>query len=87
MPLPAQVVEEPLTGLTVPEEGVDAKAGKTNAQHIATSSIILNFKYTGTALFGNSVGIVDTRMRPPLDFWWAGTPLSCVLQKQATTAD
>jgi hypothetical protein len=58
IPLPVQAAEELLTGVSVPEEGVDAKAGKTRAQDIATRSITLNFKFEGTALLGNSAETV-----------------------------
>jgi hypothetical protein len=65
IPLPAQVVEEPLTGLRVPEEGVDAEAGKTNAQDIATRNISVSFKlefslrFEAIALLGSGAEIVD----------------------------
>jgi hypothetical protein len=57
IPLPAQVVEEPLEGPRVPEVGVDAKAGNTSAQHIATRNISLSFNFEETALLGNSAEI------------------------------
>ena len=57
IPLPAQVVEEPPTGLSVPEEGVDAEAGNTRAKDIATRIIVLRFQFEGTALLGNSAEI------------------------------
>ena len=57
MPLPAQVVDEPLTGVRVPEEGVEAKAGKTRAQHIARKNITFSFKFEVLALLGNSANI------------------------------
>jgi hypothetical protein len=57
IPLPAQVVEEPLEGLSVPEVGVDPKAGKTNAQLMATRSITLKFKFKGLALLRGSADI------------------------------
>ena len=87
IPLPAQVAEEPLTGLSVPEVGVDAKAGNTNAQHMATRSITLKFKFEGLALLGNSANIDGHK--DASSFWISGGPgtaLSCALLKQATTA-
>jgi len=81
IPLPAQVVEEPLEGLRVPEVGVEAGAGNTIAQQITARNINLSFKFEGKALLGN---------RPEIDghkdassFWifdGRGTALSCVLQ-------
>jgi hypothetical protein len=56
IPLPAQVVEEPLAGFRVPEVGVEAKTGKARA-HIAATNINLSFKFEGKALLGNSAEI------------------------------
>jgi hypothetical protein len=62
-----------LTGVSAPEEGVDAKAGKTRAQDIATRSITRNFKFEGTARLGNSVETVGHKDASSFqDFWWAG---------------
>jgi len=47
IPLPAQVADEPLAGLRVPEEGVDAEVGKTSAQNTATRNITLSSGSSG----------------------------------------
>ena len=54
IPLPAQVVEDPLEGLRVPEVGVEAKTGNATAQDRAARNINLSFKFEGTALLGNA---------------------------------
>ena len=64
MPLPAQVVDEPLTGVRVPEEGVEATAGRTRAQHIARQNVTFSFKFEVIALLGNSAKIVGHKRAP-----------------------
>ena len=72
MPLPAQVVDEPLTGVRVPEEGVEAKAGKTRAQHIARKNVTFSFKFEAIALLGNSAKIVGHNRAPSFRSLWPG---------------
>jgi hypothetical protein len=72
MPLPAQVVDEPLTGVRVPEEGVEAKAGKTRAQHIARKNVTFSFKFEVIALLSNSAKIVGHKRPPSFRIFVAG---------------
>jgi hypothetical protein len=58
IPLLAQADEEPLTGPRVPEEGVEAEAGKTKAQSIATRDMILSLKFKRITLFGNNAELL-----------------------------
>src|ERR1700731_1131148 len=88
IPLPAQVVEEPLEGLRVPEVGVEAKAGKARA-HIAARNINLSFKLEGTALLGNNVEIDGHKDASSFWIWWAGNyfvvhPTDQLLGRQPT---
>jgi hypothetical protein len=68
IPLPAQVVEEPLEGVRVPEEGVDAKAGKTRAPERATRTNSLSFKFEGIALLSGSADTVGPKVASPSRF-------------------
>jgi hypothetical protein len=58
IPLPAQVVEDPLVGLSVPEEGVEAKAGKASAKDRVRKNVTLNFTLKGVALLGKRAEIL-----------------------------
>jgi hypothetical protein len=67
-PLPAQVVEEPLAGLKVPDEGLDAKAGKTSAQHIDRRNIDFSFQFEGVTLLGSGAEIDGHKGTSPSRF-------------------
>jgi hypothetical protein len=71
------VVEEPLAGVRVPEEGVEAKAGKASAKEMVRKNVTLNFKLKGIALPGNSVEILFGHKTGVLlpNFLWPGKPL------------
>jgi hypothetical protein len=77
IPLPAQVVEDPLVGLSVPEEGVEAKAGKASAKDRVRKNVTLNFKLKGIALPDNSAEILFGHKTGVLlpNFLWPGKPL------------
>jgi hypothetical protein len=75
IPLPAQVVEEPLRGLSVPEEGVEAKAGKMNAKDRARKKVTLSFKFEGIALSGGCAETIGHKSASSFRFLMARKPL------------
>jgi hypothetical protein len=78
IPPPDHVVEEPLTGVRVPEEGVEAKAGKTSAKDRARKNVTLSlkfegsFKFEGIALLESSAEVVGHKTASPSEFLWPG---------------
>ena len=85
-PLPAQVVEEPLAGLKVPDEGFDAKAGKTSTQHRDRRNIDFSFQFEGVTLLGSGAEIDGHKGTSPSRFLigWE-TALSFALQNPGNT--
>jgi hypothetical protein len=60
-----------LTGLRVPEEGVDAKAGKTSTVDIASRNIILSFEFEGIVQSGSNADKFGHKAASPSEFLMA----------------
>ena len=70
----------------MPEEGVDAEAGKTSTQNIDTSEMTVSFKFERTAVFDGSTEIVGHTTASPYEFLMARELLLMVaLQRTSTT--